>query len=141
MSLVAYVVLFVIPSRMLASVRAFAEHRAAATAPERTAIVEAAPIFGLLFLYNNLHAVHHGRPGLPWYRLPAVYRRHRDAIVAGNGGLVYRGYGDVMRRYLFTPHHAGPHPGFAAPRAPLPLPAMLYKAFCMVTTSSQRPNL
>jgi fatty acid desaturase len=68
----------------------------------------------LLFLYNNLHVVHHDRPGLPWYRIPAFYRAHRAAIVAANGGLVYDGYADVARRYLVTPHHAGPHPGYTA---------------------------
>jgi len=115
-----YVLCFVIPSRSLASIRSFAEHRAAAHHTERTAIVENAPVLGLLFLYNNLHVVHHDRPGLPWYRIPAYYRTHRAAIVAANGGLVYDGYADVVQRYLVTPHHAGPHPGHESPRAALP---------------------
>jgi fatty acid desaturase len=122
MSLGMYVLCFVVPSRSLASIRAFAEHRAATQHAERTAIVEHAPILGLLFLYNNLHAVHHDRPGLPWYRIPAYYRAHRAAIVAANGGLVYNGYADVIGRYLLTPHHEGPHPGEATPRAVLPPP-------------------
>jgi fatty acid desaturase len=120
MSVWIYGLCFVIPSRSLASIRSFAEHRAAAQHAERTAIVENAPILGLLFLYNNLHAVHHDRPGLPWYRIPAYFRAHRAAIVAANGGLVYDGYADVVRRYLVVPHHAGPHPGHEAPRAALP---------------------
>ncbi len=120
MALWLYLLAFVIPGRMLASIRSFAEHRAAPEAGERTAIVENAPIFGLLFLYNNLHAVHHDRPGMPWYRIPAYYRAHRAEILRANGGLVYDGYWDVARRYLLTPHHRGPHPGFVAPRAPLP---------------------
>jgi fatty acid desaturase len=105
---------------MLASIRSFAEHRAAPDHAERTAIVEHAPVLGLLFLYNNLHAVHHDAPGLPWYRIPSFYRTHRAEIIRANGGLVYNGYLDVARRYLTTPHHRGPHPGFAAMRAPLP---------------------
>jgi fatty acid desaturase len=121
MPLWLYLFCFVIPGRMLASVRSFAEHRAAADQAERTAIVENAPVLGLLFLYNNLHSVHHDRPGMPWYRIPAFYRAHRVEIIRGNGGLVYDGYFDVARRYLFTQHHRGPHPGFAAPRAPLPV--------------------
>ncbi|HEX3982249.1 MAG TPA: fatty acid desaturase [Acidisoma sp.] len=120
MSLWLYVGCFVIPGRILASIRSFAEHRAAPTEAERTAIVENASVLGLLFLYNNLHAVHHDAPGMPWYRIPAFYRAHRDEIVRANGGLVYDGYWDVMRRYLVNPHHRGPHPGFAVPRAPLP---------------------
>ncbi|GAB0119712.1 fatty acid desaturase [Acidisoma sp. 7E03] len=120
MPLWLYLLCFVIPSRMLASIRSFAEHRAAPDADERTAIVERAPLLGLLFLHNNLHAVHHARPGLAWYRIPAFYRAHRTAVLRANGGLVYRGYLDVARRYLLTPHHAGPHPGFLVPRAPLP---------------------
>jgi fatty acid desaturase len=120
MPLWLYLVCFVIPGRILASIRSFAEHRAAPAEEERTAIVENAPILGLLFLYNNLHAVHHDRPGIPWYRIPAYYRAHRAEILRANGGLVYDGYWDVARRYLFTPHHRGPHPGFVAARAPLP---------------------
>lgn len=117
-----YLLCFVIPGRMLASIRAFAEHRAAPAQSERTAIVENAPILGLLFLHNNLHVVHHDAPGMPWYRIPAYYRAHRTEIVRANGGLVYDGYLDVARRYLVTPHHRGPHPGFIAPRADLPQP-------------------
>ena len=120
MALWMYVACFVIPSRSLASIRSFAEHRAAAHHAERTAIVEHAPVLGLLFLYNNLHAVHHDRPGLPWYRIPAHYRAHRAAIVAANGGLVYNGYFDVIGRYWLTPHHDGPHPGYEAPRRAMP---------------------
>jgi len=116
-----YLACFVVPSRMLASIRSFAEHRAAPAAGERSAIVENAPVLGLLFLYNNLHAVHHERPGLPWYRIPAAYRAHREAILRENGGFVYDGYVDVARRYFFTAHHAGPHPGFLASRAALPV--------------------
>lgn len=120
MPLWLYLLAFVVPGRMLASIRSFAEHRAAPEAGERTAIVENAPVLGLLFLHNNLHVVHHSHPGLPWYRIPGVYRAHREAIIAANGGLVYDGYSDVARRYFWNAHHAGPHPGFAAPRAPLP---------------------
>jgi fatty acid desaturase len=122
MSIGMYILCFVIPSRSLASIRSFAEHRAATTHAERTAIVENAPILGLLFLYNNFHVVHHDRPGMPWYRIPAYYRAHRAEILAANGGFVYDGYADVIGRYLVTPHHEGPHPGYDTPRAGLPHP-------------------
>ncbi len=111
MSLFTYLLCFVLPSRSLASIRAFAEHRAAAAPAARTAIVENSPVLGLLFLYNNLHAVHHDRPGLPWYQLPRAYRANRSQIIDANGGLVYKGYLDVIRRYALSAHHDGPHPG------------------------------
>ena len=63
-----------------------------------------------LFLFNNLHVAHHLRATLPWYDLPDWYRLNRDAMIARNGGLVYRGYFDVARRYLFNPHHTPVHP-------------------------------
>lgn len=109
----AYVLLYVYPGYALALIRSFAEHRAAELPEHRTAIVEDSPVLGLLFLYNNLHVVHHLRPDLPWAAIPAYYRAHREALIAGNGGLVYRGYAEVARRYLFTPHHRPVHPGTA----------------------------
>ena len=98
------------PSVALTRLRAFAEHRFD-TAPEaRTAIVENAHVLGLLFLYNNLHVVHHSWPNLPWYRIPGFYRARRAALLRRNGGLVYRGYGDVARRFFFRAHDGAIHP-------------------------------
>lgn len=90
--------------------RSFAEHQYAGAREERTAIVENTPAFGLLFLYNNLHIVHHSKPALPWYRIPGLYRANRDAFIKLNGGLVYNGYFEVARRYLFRTHHEPVHP-------------------------------
>jgi fatty acid desaturase len=120
MSPLAYIFCVVLPSRSLSLIRSFAEHRAAYTHDERTAIVENTPILGLLFLNNNLHVVHHDRPGLPWYKIPAYYRAHREAIIQTNGGLVYNGYRDVIARYFLTPHHDGAHPGHDLARLPIP---------------------
>jgi fatty acid desaturase len=114
MSLWTYTLCFWLPGLALLLLRSFAEHRAAPAAAHRTAIVEHAPIFGLLFLFNNLHAAHHERPGLAWYRLPAWYARERDRLIAENGGLVYHGYADVVRRYLLAPHDQPVHPGYDA---------------------------
>ncbi len=105
-----YLACFVYPGMSLAMVRSFAEHRAAAAPEQRTAIVENAPILGLLFLYNNLHVAHHLRGGLPWYQIPMFYRLNRAVLIDRNGGLVYRSYADVARRYLLTPHDAPVHP-------------------------------
>jgi fatty acid desaturase len=113
----------VLPSRSLSQIRSFAEHRAADVQDERTAIVENSPVLGLLFLNNNLHVVHHDKPALPWYRIPAYYQANRARIIEANGGLVYDGYGDVIRRYFLTPHHEGAHPGHDAPRVSVPSPA------------------
>jgi fatty acid desaturase len=110
MSLVFYVFAIVYPAASLMLLRSFAEHRAASEVYERTAIVENAPLFGLLFLYNNLHAAHHELPTLPWYRIPAWYRENRERLIRDNGGLVYDGYLDVARRYLLRPHDRLLHP-------------------------------
>jgi hypothetical protein len=52
---------FVYPALVLGMMRSFTEHRWGERASERTAIVESNWVFGLLFLWNNLHAVHHAR--------------------------------------------------------------------------------
>lgn len=101
---------FVYPGAAITRLRSYAEHRFAEAAAERTAIVENSRIFGPVFLFNNLHVLHHRKPGLPWYRLPAIYRRDREAVVAANGGLVYNGYLDVARRFLLRPHDRITHP-------------------------------
>lgn len=108
----------VIPSIALTRLRAFAEHRWAEVPGHRTAVVESSPVLGLLFLHNNLHAVHHRWPSVPWYVLPRLYRRERERVLARNGGLLYRGYLDVVRRYLLTPHDDPVHPRHARTDGP-----------------------
>ncbi len=105
-----YALLFILPGTALLLIRSFAEHRAAPDAAHRTAVVENARLLGWLFLFNNLHSAHHERPGLPWYRLPRWYRQERSRLLRDNGGLVYQGYGDVIRRYLIHPHDQPVHP-------------------------------
>jgi len=104
MSLAQYLLFFVYPGAALSLIRSFAEHRADPDPAHRVAVVEKAPLLGLLFLNNNLHAAHHDRPGLAWHKLPAFYRAERERLLAANGGLVYAGYADVFRRYLLRPH-------------------------------------
>jgi fatty acid desaturase len=110
MPLWVYVAAFIYPGMSLAMVRSFAEHRAAVEPEKRTAIVENAPVLGLLFLNNNLHAAHHLRGGLPWYQIPKFYRLNRETLIRRNGGLVYDGYFDVFRRYGLAPHDSLVHP-------------------------------
>jgi fatty acid desaturase len=92
------------------NLRTFAEHQAHEEIGGRTAIVEASPIFGLLFLNNNLHYVHHEHPRVPWYDLPALYRSRREEFQAANGSYAFAGYGDMLRRYLFRRKTPVPHP-------------------------------
>ena len=48
-------------------------------------------VFGLMYLYNNLHVAHHLKPTMPWYDIPRFYREHRGELLANNGHFVYRG--------------------------------------------------
>ncbi len=114
LSLAQYVVSFVYPGCALSLLRSFAEHRADPIAARRIAVVEKAPILGLLFLNNNLHAVHHAFPQAPWRRLPRLYAEHRSSLLDENGGLAYSGYGEVFRRYWLSPHDVVVHPVYAA---------------------------
>jgi fatty acid desaturase len=105
-----YFVAMVVPANAIQLIRSFAEHLARPAVPERIAIVERSWLLGPLFLYNNLHLMHHESPGVPWYRCSALYRRERDRLLALNGGLVYKSYFDVARRYLFRVHDVMTHP-------------------------------
>ena len=87
----------------LTLLRTFTEHRAAEDSEKRTAAVESNAIFGLLYLYNNLHVAHHLQPTMPWYDIPSFYRANRDELLRRNGGFVYSGYGQLARRYFFVP--------------------------------------
>jgi len=109
----AYLACFVYPGTALTLLRSLAEHRAADRPEDRTAVVEHGGLLGLLFLNNNLHMLHHDRPGLAWYTLPAAWRQARPALLNARGGPVYRNYLEVARRFAVRPHHAGPHPASA----------------------------
>ena len=110
MPLATYLFCFVYAGTSLALVRSFCEHRAESVVERRTAIVERSWILGPLFLFNNLHVAHHMRHTMPWYALPRWYKVNRAALIERNGGLVYRSYFDVIRRYLLRPHHQHLHP-------------------------------
>ncbi|NTG05215.1 fatty acid desaturase [Agrobacterium rhizogenes] len=110
MPLWLYLFGFVYVGAAMTRLRSYAEHRYAENHDERTAIVENSRLFGLLFLYNNLHVLHHSKPGIPWYRLPRIYRDNRETLIRSNGGLVYNGYWDIMRRFLLKPHDDPTHP-------------------------------
>jgi fatty acid desaturase len=101
-SIMAYLGLVIYPSIALTQLRSFVEHRSHADAQQRTRVVEAHPLWGLLFLNNNLHIAHHANPRLAWYQLPEAWRQVREPARAQ--GLVFEGgYGEVARKYLFRP--------------------------------------
>ena len=111
MPLWLYFVAMVIPGNGILLIRSFAEHRA----PTRHARTHGdrrrqSWLLGPLFLFNNLHSLHHAEPLLPWYRYNARYRTMRERLLAENGGLVYSTYFDVARRFLFWPHDHLEHP-------------------------------
>jgi len=95
-----YIFGIVYPGISLSLVRSFAEHRAAQTHGQQTATVENAKIFGLLFLFNNLHVAHHSRPSLAWYRIPAYYTENRGALLSAQYSRVYQGYFEIAHRYF-----------------------------------------
>jgi fatty acid desaturase len=105
-----YCLLVAYPGLSLGLLRAFTEHRAAENSEERTGSVESNALFGMLYLYNNLHVAHHLKPTMPWYEIPRYYRENRASLLAGNGEFVFRGYTVLVRRYLLAPVFSPVHP-------------------------------
>lgn len=103
----SYVLLVVWPGTGLALLRSLVEHQAAVRPQDRTAIVERGGPLALLFLYNNLHVVHHLYPGLPWYRVPAKWLEQKAELMQEHRGSYYRSYLKVASRFLITPHNLG----------------------------------
>jgi fatty acid desaturase len=91
-------------------IRTFLEHQAHEKAGGRTVIIEDRGPLALMFLNNNLHAVHHMHPRVPWYRLPALYDANRERYQARNEGYLYTSYGEIFRRYLARRKDDVPHP-------------------------------
>jgi fatty acid desaturase len=110
-----YFAAFLYPGLVFGMMRGYIEHRWGERADERTAVVESNWVFGLLFLWNNLHAVHHVIPAAPWYKVPCIWREHRDRIIAHNGGFVFKGYGEIARRWLVRPNFIPVHPSNLGP--------------------------
>lgn len=105
-----YAFAFAYAGTALILLRSYAEHRAIERIGARTIIVETCPALALLFLNNNLHAVHHKQPGLPWYQLPKAYNEHRDAVLSDNGGYFIGGYCHLFTQHLFAAKEPVPHP-------------------------------
>jgi fatty acid desaturase len=106
-----YLVGFVYPGLAMTLLRSYVEHKPDPEGARRSVIVEAGPVLSLIFLHNNLHAVHHRLPGLPWYELPGRWRALREEILVDNGGYRYRGYGEIARRFALRVKDSPLHPG------------------------------
>ncbi|MEM7059818.1 MAG: fatty acid desaturase [Pseudomonadota bacterium] len=105
-----YVLCVAYPGMSLIMVRSFIEHRATENTDERTAVIEAHWFWCFLFLNNNFHSVHHDRPALAWYLIPAVWRRERNQVLDRNGGYYLPGYGEVFRRWALRRREPVVHP-------------------------------
>ncbi|WP_283180195.1 fatty acid desaturase [Gemmobacter sp. 24YEA27] len=93
----------------LLAIRTYCEHQWAEDPNGRTIIVERS-ILAPLFLYNNLHFVHHKLPRVPWYRLPATCRAARGDWARLNGGYVFPSYFSILRRFAWKVKEPVPHP-------------------------------
>ncbi|MCF6305664.1 MAG: fatty acid desaturase [Rhodobacteraceae bacterium] len=94
----------------LLKVRTFLEHRAHDNCAARSVIIEDRGFFALLFLNNNLHAVHHANPELAWYKIPQVFRADRAQYLTDNDGYQFTNYREIFRNYLFKAKDPVPHP-------------------------------
>ena len=94
----------------LLKIRTFLEHRAHEQSRARSVIVEDRGPLAFLFLNNNLHAVHHMYPHVPWYELPALYRRGKGRFLACNDSYVYPSYGTIFARHLVRAKDPVEHP-------------------------------
>lgn len=93
----------------LLAVRSYCEHQWSENPEGRSIIVERS-VLAPLFLYNNLHFVHHELPRIPWYRLPEVYRRERADWIRRNGGYVYGSYLEIVRAHALRAKEPVAHP-------------------------------
>jgi fatty acid desaturase len=101
----------------LISIRTYAEHQWSEHPEGRTVIVERSPL-SFLFLNNNLHFVHHKTPTVAWYRLPKLFREHRDEWLRMNNGYAYPNYFALLKAYAFKAKEPIVHP--ALRRTPEP---------------------
>jgi fatty acid desaturase len=109
-----YMLLFVYAGASVGMIRSFYEHRYDAEPLGRCVLVEKSLFFQLLFLNNNFHAVHHDKPGMPWYQLDEYYRARKDYYQQASAHYVVESYGKLMWNYLFTPVFYPVHPMGAA---------------------------
>jgi fatty acid desaturase len=108
-------------SHSILKIRTFLEHRAHEKARCRSVIIEDRGLLSFLFLKNNLHAVHHACPAVPWYRLPSVYAARRDSFLRRNNGYAFPSYARVASLFLFKAKDPVPHELWDMPPLPPPV--------------------
>ena len=101
MSFLKYLLCFALPGTSLALLRSFCEHVPARNPSNRTRAVEDSGPFAWLFLFNNLHVLHHRSPEIPWYALPSIYYSERSRLLKDSGNTPLKNYGEVFRRYFW----------------------------------------
>lgn len=101
----------------LTLLRSYCEHRWVEGAT-RSAVVRSGRFFSLLYLYNNLHHVHHADPDVPWYRLAARADATGGYEEAAAGAGLYRGYFELARRFSVRPFDHPVHPSQRASLLP-----------------------
>lgn len=99
---VAMYLLAVYFGHAIISLRSFNEHQTHQDSNHRTVLVESIFALNFIFLYNNLHVVHHRYPGLSWYLILAEYQNNRHNYHQSNGGFYYSGYRTWLQ-FLFRP--------------------------------------
>ncbi|MCH2547988.1 MAG: fatty acid desaturase [Alphaproteobacteria bacterium] len=105
-----YVVFFAYPGISIGLIRSFYEHRYDASPLGRCVLVERSPFFQMLFLNNNFHAVHHDKPGMPWYQIDEYYRARKEYYQQASENYVVESYGQLMREFMFKPIFYPVHP-------------------------------
>ncbi len=98
-----YVFLFVYPGLSLTLLRSFAEHRPHEDHLGRSVILEAEELLGIIYLYNNYHALHHNKPEIPWYQYKEEYLKNKEQLLKDNHHYFISGYRELFLRYLFNP--------------------------------------
>ncbi|GAK72711.1 hypothetical protein RRU01S_27_01000 [Agrobacterium rubi TR3 = NBRC 13261] len=91
------------------AIRSYCEHQWAEQPDGRTIIVENS-LLAPLFLYNNLHFVHHKLPTVAWYDLPSLYRSGRADWQRMNEGYVFANYFEVFRAFAIKAKEPVVHP-------------------------------
>ncbi len=94
----------------LLMVRTYLEHQAEESLRGRSVIIEDRGPFSLLFLNNNLHAVHHAYPAVAWHQLPSLYQRNRQRFLDMNKGYFFKNYAEIFRRFAFHRKEPVVHP-------------------------------
>lgn len=94
----------------LLKIRTYLEHQAHENHQGRTVIIEDNGLLAWLFLFNSLHVVHHMHPRVPWYRLPALFRKNRTRYLGRNHGYYFASYAQIFRQYLLRAKEPVAHP-------------------------------